>query len=169
MVIIVATSKVIGDIASKFGQEVLYTKVGAPYLSEEAAKGKAVLIGEEVGGVIWPEASLAKDGFLTAAKIAEALCEKPMSEWLSEFPFYYTVKGKIPCEPEKMEEKINSIPIPEDAEKVIKVDGVRINFKDSWVIFRPSGTEPVIRVFAESTSEDEAKALVQKYEKMLKG
>lgn len=163
----VATSKVVEDVAEKFGQEVIYTPVGAPYLSEEAAKGKCALSGEEVGGVIWPEVSLAKDGFLTAAKIAEAVCGKPLSGWLAEFPFYYNVKGKIPCEPEEMEGKIKGIPIPEDAEKVIRVDGVRINFRDSWVIFRPSGTEPVIRVFAESTSEAEAKALVEKYEKLI--
>ncbi|MBD3390069.1 phosphoglucomutase, partial [Candidatus Micrarchaeota archaeon] len=61
------------------------------------------------------------------------------------------------------------IQIPENAKKVIRVDGVRINFEDSWVIFRPSGTEPVIRVFAESTDENKAKALVEKYEKLLSG
>jgi phosphomannomutase len=49
------------------------------------------------------------------------------------------------------------------------VDGVRLNFADSWVIFRPSGTEPLIRVFAESTSEEKAKGLVEKYEKLLQG
>ena len=167
LVTTVATSKVIEDVANRFGQVVIYTKVGAPYLSEEAVKGEAVLIGEEVGGVIWPEASLAKDGFLTAAKIAEALVEKPMSKWLSEFPLYYNVKGKVPAEFEEMEAKIKEIPIPQDAEKVITVDGVRLNFSDSWVIFRPSGTEPVIRVFAEATSEAAARALVEKYEKML--
>ena len=79
------------------------------------------------------------------------------------------MKGKVPCKFEEMKAKVKGIQIPEDAKKVIKVDGVRINFEDSWVIFRPSGTEPVIRVFAESTDENKAKALVEKYEKMLKG
>ena len=63
---------------------------------------------------------------------------------------------------------MDSIPIPDDAESVVRVDGVRINFEDSWVIFRPSGTEPLIRVFAESTNEEKAKELVEKYEKLLK-
>jgi len=165
----VATSKAVADVAGKFGQRVDYTPVGAPYLSEVAAKGECAIAGEEVGGVIWPEASLAKDGFLTAAKIAEALCEKPLSEWLKEFPFYFNVKGKVPCEPSKMKERMDSIPLPEDAESVVRVDGVRINFPDSWVILRPSGTEPVLRVFAEATSEAKAKELVEKYEKMLRG
>ncbi|MFP3950253.1 MAG: phosphoglucosamine mutase [Candidatus Micrarchaeia archaeon] len=164
LVTTVATSKVVEDVANRFGQGVIYTPVGAPYLSEEAAKGKCAMAGEEVGGVIWPEVSLAKDGFLTAAKIAEALGEKPMGAWLEEFPFYYNVKGKVPCEFGKMQAKIETILIPEDAEKVIRVDGVRINFKDSWVIFRPSGTEPVIRVFAESTDEKKANELVKEYE-----
>ena len=164
LVTTVATSKVAEDVASKFGQEVIYTPVGAPYLSEEAVKGKCAMAGEEVGGVIWPEVSLAKDGFLTAAKIAESLCEKPMSAWLKEFPLYYNVKGKVECEFGKMQEKIKGIQIPENAKKVIRVDGIRINFEDSWVIFRPSGTEPVIRVFAESTDENKAKELVKEYE-----
>lgn len=164
----VATSKAAVDVAHKFGQKVIYTAVGAPYLSEAAAQGGCAIAGEEVGGVIWPEVSLAKDGFLTAAKVAEALCEKPMSEWLGEFPFYYNVKGKVSCEPSEVKGKMESIPVPPDAESVVRVDGVRINFKDSWVIFRPSGTEPLIRVFAESTSEEKAKALVEKYEKMLR-
>ncbi|MBN2122377.1 phosphoglucosamine mutase [Candidatus Micrarchaeota archaeon] len=163
----VATSKAVADVAQKFGQRIDYTAVGAPYLSELASKGECAIAGEEVGGVIWPEVSLAKDGFLTAAKIAEAVCGKPLSEWLAEFPFYYNVKGKVPCEPSEIEAKMDSIPIPEDAQ-VVRVDGVRLNFEDSWVIFRPSGTEPLIRVFAESTNEEKAKELVEKYEKLLK-
>lgn len=163
----VATSKAVADVAFEFGQRIDYTAVGAPYLSEVASKGECAIAGEEVGGVIWPEVSLAKDGFLTAAKIAEAVCEKPLSDWLKEFPFYFNVKGKVPCEPSEIKAKMDSIPIPEGAE-VVRVDGVRLNFEDSWVIFRPSGTEPLIRVFAESTSEEKAKALVAKYEKLLK-
>ncbi len=164
----VATSKAVADVAQKFGQRIDYTAVGAPYLSEAASKGECAIAGEEVGGVIWPEVSLAKDGFLTAAKIAEAVCEKPFSEWLEEFPFYYNVKGKVPCEPSEIKAKMDSIPIPDAVESVVRVDGVRLNFEDSWVIFRPSGTEPLIRVFAESTSEEKAKALVEEYEKLLR-
>lgn len=163
----VATSKAVEDVAKKFAQEVIYTKVGAPYLSEEAAKGRCVIAGEEVGGVIWPEVSLAKDGFLTAAKIAEAVSEKPLGAWLNKFPFYHIVKGKISGDPKKIMEKMNSLPLPKDAEKAIKIDGIRINFKDAWLIVRPSGTEPLVRVFAESTNKEKADALVKEYEKRL--
>ncbi len=165
----VATSKAVEDVAGKFAQEVIYTKVGAPYLSEEAAKGKCAIAGEEVGGVIWPEVSLAKDGFLTAAKIAEALCEKSLSNWLKEFPFYYNVKGRVKGDPKKIMDKMEKLPLPKDAEKVIKIDGIRINFKDSWVIVRPSGTEPLVRVFAESTDKEKAEKLVKEYEGKLSG
>lgn len=164
LVTTVATSKAVEDVANKFAQEVIYTKVGAPYLSEEAAKGKCAMAGEEVGGVIWPEVSLAKDGFLTAAKLAEALTEKPLSKWLGEFPLYYNVKGKIKGNPKEIMERMEKLPIPKEAEKTIKIDGIRINFRDSWVIVRPSGTEPLVRVFAESTDEEKAKELVKEYE-----
>ena len=164
LVTTVATSKAVEDVANRFGQEVIYTKVGAPYLSEEAATGKCAMAGEEVGGVIWPEVSLAKDGFLTAAKIAEALTEKKLSGWMEEFPFYYNIKGKIEGNPKEIMERMEKLPIPEEAEKILKIDGIRITLRDSWVIVRPSGTEPLVRVFAESTDENKAKELVKEYE-----
>lgn len=97
----VATSRVIEDIAAKFGVKVRYTKIGAPYLSEEMSRGKAAIGGEEVGGIIIPEISLAKDGFSSIAKIVEALSEKKLSEWLKEMPTYANVKEKIPADEKK--------------------------------------------------------------------
>ncbi|MFH2106651.1 MAG: phosphoglucosamine mutase [Candidatus Micrarchaeota archaeon] len=161
----VATSKAIEDIAKKNKCEIIYTKIGAPYLSEEMAKGGAVLGGEEVGGVIWPEVSLAKDGFLTAAKLVEALGEKKLSEWLKEVPAYHNEKMKISANKEQKEKIMRKV--KETAtEKINTIDGVRIDFEDAWVIIRPSGTENYIRVFAEAKTREKAKKLVEKYKKM---
>jgi phosphomannomutase/phosphoglucomutase len=161
----VATSRAIEDIAKRNKCEVIYTKIGAPYISEEMAKGKAVLGGEEVGGVMWPEVSLAKDGFLTAAKLVEALGEKKMSKWVKDIPVYYNEKTKIPADKgqkEKIMQRVKQIA----KGKLRTIDGIRIDSDDSWVIIRPSGTENYIRVFAEAKTKENAKELVERYRKM---
>ncbi|MCI0504252.1 phosphoglucosamine mutase [Candidatus Micrarchaeota archaeon] len=167
----VATSKAVEDVAKTLNLKTRYTAIGAPYLSEEVARGGAFMGGEEVGGVIWPESSLAKDGFLTAAKLAEALCEKPLSEWLKEVPVYFNVKIKLEADAKAKEEMVARVKAETRKRKLktIEVDGVRVNFKDSWVIVRASGTENYVRIFAEAKSEAEAKRLVQEYGGIARG
>jgi len=167
----VATSKAVEDVARRYGVKTRYTAIGAPYLCEEMMRKPAALGGEEVGGVIWPEFSLAKDGFLTAAKMAEAICEKPLGRWLGEVPAYYNVKRKIDADDKQKKVLIGRV--LEHAKKsrldYFDIDGVRVNLKDAWVIVRPSGTEPYVRIFAEAREGTEAKRLADEYEKIAKG
>ncbi len=167
----VATSKAVEDVAARFGLKTHYTAIGAPYLSEEAAKGGVFMGGEEVGGVIWPESSLAKDGFLTAAKLAEALCGKPLSAWLREVPTYYNVKTKLDADANAKKEIVARVLAHAKAGRLayITVDGVRVNMKDAWVIVRASGTENYVRIFAEAKSGAEAKKLAAEYERIARG
>lgn len=167
----VATSKVVEDVAAEYGCNTIYTKIGAPYLSEEVLRTNAIIGGEEVGGVIWPELSLAKDGFFTGAKMAEMLCEKKLSEWVEEIPTYFNEKTKIECNDDGKRKIVQGM--KEYAEKkkltVVSVDGVRINFTDSWVIVRASGTENYVRVFAEAKTKEKAKKLMEEYKKIAEG
>lgn len=167
----VATSKAVEDVAKTLNLKTRYTAIGAPYLSEEMAEGNAFMGGEEVGGVIWPESSLAKDGFLTAAKLAEALCVKPLSAWLKDVPTYFNVKTKLEADAKGKKEIVARVLAHAKAKKLahITVDGVRINFKDSWVIVRASGTENYVRVFAEAKTEKDARRLAEEYERIAKG
>ncbi|MEK6979812.1 MAG: phosphoglucosamine mutase [Candidatus Micrarchaeota archaeon] len=171
----VATSRAVEEIAARFGCKTIYTKIGAPYLSEAVAnsKGAILMAGEEVGGVIWPQFSLAKDGFLTAAKIVEFMCEsgKSLSALLDGVPLYYNEKTKIECNAEQKEKIVSGMRAYAQDKKLdaILIDGVRINFDDdfgSWVICRASGTEDYVRVFAESKDKKKAKELVERYKKM---
>jgi phosphomannomutase/phosphoglucomutase len=167
----VATSKAVEDVASKFGCKTIYTKVGAPYMSEEMAKGKAAIAGEEVGGVIYPELSLAKDGIFTAAKIVEAICGKPLSKWMEEIPAYYNVKARVECGEKGKKSILDGINrhAKQKGYKIMDIDGIRLTFDDSWVIVRASGTEPYVRIFGEAKSKGKAEALVKEYEKLAKG
>ncbi len=165
----VATSLAIDEIANMYGSKVIYTKIGAPYLSEEISKGNAVIAGEEVGGVIWPEISLAKEGIFTAAKIVEAICEKPLSEWLKEVPDYKNIKEKIPAD-EKMKKEVVERArrhAQENNLSFIDIDGVRINLEDGWVIVRASGTENYVRIFAEAKTEERAREILNKYKSIV--
>jgi phosphomannomutase/phosphoglucomutase len=163
----VATSMVASEIAKKYGWDVVYTKVGAPYMSEKVAKTKNVILaGEEVGGVIWPELSLAKDGFMTAAKIVELFVKdgRRLSEIVEkELPEYHFVKTKIPCknqEKKKIMERIKK-EMKKEYGRVITIDGARAEYEGGWVIVRASGTEPIIRIFSENREEKKAKEVME--------
>jgi len=167
----VATSKAVEDVAAKNGCKVRYTAIGAPALCEEMARKPAAIGGEEVGGVIWPQLSMAKDGLMTGAMLAQALCEKPLSAWLKDIPLYYNVKLKIEADAKGRKEIMSRVLAFAKKSKLdyITLDGVRVNMKDAWVIVRPSGTEDYVRVFAEARSEGDAKKLASEYEKVARG
>lgn len=136
------------------------------------AKGLGVIAGEEVGGVIWPELSLAKDGFLTAAKMVEAICDKPLSKWIEQIPKYYNVKTKLEAKSDKEKNQIVDRVKSEMKKrklKTIDIDGIRADLDDSWVICRPSGTENYVRIFAEAKSEENAKALLVEWKRIAEG
>lgn len=166
----VATSKAVEDVAAKKGCKVRYTAIGAPYLCEEMLKKPAALGGEEVGGVIWPDLSLAKDGFLTAAMLAKSLGEKPLGQWLREVPEYHNVKHKVKASEEQKKRMVEKAlgHAKKNELRYNDIDGVRIDMKDSWVIVRPSGTEEYVRIFAEAQTPQRAKQLVDEYEKIVK-
>ncbi|MBI5223361.1 phosphoglucosamine mutase [Candidatus Micrarchaeota archaeon] len=165
----VATSRAATDAAENLGMRVRLTAIGAPYLSEEMSKNPGAIGGEEVGGVIWPQISLAKDGFFTAAKLYEALSKAPLSQWLAQIPKYENVKIKIKADRNEEKKKMVQNVINHAKKNKLKystIDGVRIDFPDSWVIVRASGTENYIRIFAEAKILQKAKDLTREYEKI---
>ncbi|MFA5077173.1 MAG: phosphoglucosamine mutase [Candidatus Micrarchaeia archaeon] len=163
----VATSRAAEDVARKYGAKTIYTRVGAPYLSEAMTENDVAIAGEEVGGVIWREISLAKDGPATAVKLMELMAEKPLSSWTAELPQYFNAKTKIQFSKEKKLEAIERLSKSTKG-KVNKLDGVRMDFEDSWVIVRASGTEDYIRIFAEAKTREKAEKLVKEYGKIVK-
>lgn len=164
----VATSRAVEDACAALGAKTAYTKVGAPYLSEKMVelKGKAVSGGEEVGGIIWPGFSLAKDGIYAAAKIAEMVCDKKLSELVGELPVYYNAKAKPEAAPEKKETGLAAAKKHAQGSggKLTLVDGVRVDFEDGWVIVRASGTENAMRIFAEAKTQKRAEALMKEFQ-----
>ncbi|MEM3690361.1 MAG: phosphoglucosamine mutase [Candidatus Micrarchaeia archaeon] len=166
----VATSNAVADVAKERGGVIEYVKVGGPYLSRRAKELNAVIAGEEAGGVLWPSIHFGKDGFITALKIIERMCkeERALSSLIAEMPEYYNAKTKIECPDEKKQKVLKEFKERVRGEgRVNTGDGVRVDFDDSWVIVRASGTENLIRIFAEAKSKRKADELLRKYKKIV--
>ncbi|MGC8849079.1 MAG: hypothetical protein ACP5QI_01230 [Candidatus Bathyarchaeia archaeon] len=83
---------------------------------------------------------------------------------MGELPRYYTVKTKIPCPDEAKDAVIGEIASTVKASRLETLDGVKAWFDDgSWILIRPSGTEPIIRIFAEAPTMEKAQSLVDEY------
>lgn len=160
----VATTNAIADIAKKYGSGVEYTKVGGPYISKRMREVSAVIGGEEAGGIVWPELHLGKDGIMSAVRIVEHACKtgKQLSELLASVPIYYNSKTKMECGENEKAKIIAGVGRIARG-KITRIDGVRIDFEDSWVIVRASGTEGYVRIFAEAKTQNRADALVREY------
>lgn len=171
----VATSRVVEEAAAAHGAKTEYTDVGAPYLSERVhALGERVaMAGEEVGGIVWPSFSLAKDGVLAAGKLLEMAAYAPLSEWVDTLPSFFTSKLKIACPPganlrlAAMLQKELQSDLPSHALLKPLKGGFRIDFESAWVLVRASGTENYVRVFAEAREQEEADSLARQYQLMV--
>ena len=128
--------------------------------------GRAVSGGEEVGGIIWPGFSLAKDGIFAAAKMAEMACGRKLSELVAELPEYSNSKSKVGADSDEAK-STGLLAAGKYAEKsggkITLIDGVRVDFQDSWVIIRASGTENYMRIFAEAKKQKDADALMAEF------
>ena len=154
----VSSSRCVEDVVKDAGGDVVYTAVGSPVVAETMLKVNAVFGGEGNGGLIFPEHLHARDGAMCAAKILELMAVegKPISELVKVVPKYYTLKTKVQCR-----DKIQLLKgLKEEFPDANLMDGARIDYEDGWVLIRPSGTEPIARIFAEGKTEDKAKELL---------
>jgi phosphomannomutase/phosphoglucomutase len=166
----VSSSSCVEDVVRKNGGEILYSKVGAPIVARTMFEKGAVFGGEENGGMIFPEHQYCRDGAMAAAKVVEmlAITGESLSKLVSELPVYHNTKTKVTCQDEKKPEALEKMAEAVASENVDKTDGLKIYFDSEWILIRPSGTEPIIRVYAEARSREQADALAERYSKMLK-
>jgi phosphomannomutase/phosphoglucomutase len=166
----VSSSQLIQDIATEFRGKVVWTKVGSVVVSHTMKKIGAKLGGEENGGVFYGPHQPVRDGAMTTALILEIMAhtKETLSRLLDKLPKYYLKKDKIQC-PNNIKEKVLDTLLVEVKElKIDNTDGVKIYFSDkSSILIRPSGTEPLIRFYAEAKTQDKANALVTTYKKKL--
>jgi len=157
----VSSSALVGDIAEKYGGRVVWTQVGSIYVARTMMATGAIFGGEGNGGLIFPEFQYCRDGGMSAATMLEMLAHtgEKLSEIVKGMPAYRSVKEKIKCGDKAAVMK--NIEANVKGEKVDTTDGIKVFKPEGWVLIRMSGTEPIIRVFAESKTDAGAKKLAE--------
>jgi len=157
-----STSRMIDDVAGKFGVEVIRTKVGEVNVAEKMKETGSVIGGEGNGGVMDPRVHLARDSLVAIALILECLAETglTLSRLAASLPSYHMIKKKVDCSRDFAYEVIERIRRHYRRQKLDLRDGVRVDWRRKWLHVRPSGTEPALRIIAEGRTSREARALV---------
>lgn len=165
----VSSSSMVEEVVKGSGGTIEYTAVGSPIVARRMIESGAVFGGEENGGLIFPEQQYCRDGGMTIAKMLECVVkEGSLTDQVSKLPVYYTVKKKIECPNDMKKHVMEHIANSSADAKIDNTDGMKIIFDDGWVLARPSGTEPIFRIYSESKDEKVAAERADKYESIVK-
>ena len=170
VVVPVNTSRKVMDSIASGGGEVELTPIGSPIIARRIGNVNGIIGGEGNGGVIFPENMFCRDGMMTAAKMVEVLAnnERTLSQLVSDLPEYIIMRSKYEC-PDHLKTKVLER-VKEFAQglDILDIDGVKIEKDDWWVLFRPSGTEPIFRVTTEARDAQTAQQKLDEYKVILK-
>ncbi|MDH4213426.1 MAG: phosphoglucosamine mutase [Candidatus Thorarchaeota archaeon] len=161
----VDSSLVLDETVQKRGGEVIRTPVGDIQVAMKVKETGAVMGGEACGVFIFPEFQLAPEPFLAACRILEMMARtgRSFGDLIGDIPVYPLIKAKVRCPNEKkthvMQELTKVLPKAlENVTQILTVDGIGVILKEGWILVRPSGTEPLIRI----TCEGPTRKLVEK-------
>ena len=122
--------------------------------------------GGENGGLIFADFQYCRDGAMAVAKMLEIVATKGKLSGLNDrIPAYCQCKKKTGCPEEKKQGVMEKLAKDASGKRVDTTDGVKIYFEEGWVIVRPSGTEPIFRIFSESKSAEKAEQVAEQYKK----
>ncbi len=160
-----SSSRALRDVTRKHGCEYNASAVGEVNVTTLMKKTGAVIGGEGNGGVIYPEAHYGRDAFVGIALFLTLLAKsgKKVSELKAGYPPYSIAKNKVQLTPEiDVDAILESLKERYSGENITDIDGVKIDFADSWVHLRKSNTEPIIRVYSEAATMQQAEELAAK-------
>jgi phosphomannomutase len=153
------------DLTTARGLSYQAAAVGEVNVVSKMKETKAVIGGEGNGGIIYPESHYGRDALVGIALFLSHLAEKKLkiSELRNSYPTYVISKNKIELDASTPVDDIleQTKALFKDAD-INTIDGVKIDFADEWVHLRKSNTEPIIRIYAESTSKQKADDLAQR-------
>lgn len=157
-----STSRMIDDIAARFGGRVVRTPVGEANVVQAMLKEGSIIGGEGNGGVIDPRIVPGRDSLVGMAYVLNLLADtgKTLSQLVAELPRYEIVKTKFECRREDANRAVEAIKKEFANEKVDTQDGIRIDWDRAWVHARPSNTEPIMRIIAEAPDRATADAKI---------
>ena len=164
------TSMVVSDVATNRKGKVVLTKVGSIEVSRTVVRERALLGGEENGGIFYSPHHPVRDGTMAAILVTNSIIKnrKPVSELIGRLPRYYMVKEKIPCKEGTKERAINALKTCLRDRTSSTLDGVRVDIGGGgWVLVRASGTEPLLRLYAEAKTEDKLEEILDEFRPMV--
>jgi phosphomannomutase / phosphoglucomutase len=166
----VSSSTLVKDVADAFKGKIVWTKVGSVTVAQTMKKLHANLGGEENGGIFYGPHQPVRDGAMSTALILEIMARtgKKLSRLIRELPEYFIDKGKIECKEEQKGKILKKLMLEVKGMNINTIDGVKIWFDDKRaILIRPSGTEPIFRLYAEAKTENKAQKLVKEYTEKL--
>lgn len=160
-----SSSRALRDVTMRHGCNYSAAAVGEVNVVAKMKGTGAVIGGEGNGGVIYPEAHYGRDALVGVALFLTLMAKsgKKVTELKAGYPPYEIVKEKIQLTPElDVDAILCAVKAQFAGEQITDIDGVKIDFADSWVHLRKSNTEPIIRIYAEAASQDKAAALASR-------
>lgn len=160
-----SSSRALRDVTQKHGGTYQASAVGEVNVVQLMKDTNAIIGGEGNGGIIYPESHYGRDSLVGVALFLSHLANLDMTckELRMSYPSYFMSKNKIQLTPQIDVDKILEVMANKyKNEDVLVIDGVKVNFETEWVHLRKSNTEPIIRIYTESTSQDNADNLAQR-------
>jgi len=162
----VTSSSVVDMVLGKEGVKIYRTKVGAKHIVKKMLQEDLILGFEENGGIIYSPHVFTRDGGITTVLTMNVMAyfDDKLSKIMASLPKLYQVKEKLPL-PDKQKavdilKKLYEM-YRDKCTKIEMIDGIKLFFSiDEWVLVRPSGTEPILRIFSETNTRSKAKKLV---------
>ncbi|MCM1505022.1 MAG: phosphoglucosamine mutase [Muribaculum sp.] len=157
-----SSSRALRDVTVGHGCSYSAAAVGEVNVVTKMKETGAVIGGEGNGGVIYPELHYGRDALVGVALFLTLLAKsgKKVSELKKTYPAYAIAKNKIELTPNiNVDAILDAVKQKYASETITDIDGVKIDFPDSWVHLRKSNTEPIIRIYSEAATMDEANAL----------
>ncbi len=157
-----SSTRALSDVTQRHGAEYSAAAVGEVNVVEKMKAQNAIIGGEGNGGVIYPASHYGRDALVGIALFLTQLAKsgKKVSELRAEYPSYFMSKQKIDLTPDiNIDKLLQQIKEKFAHERVTDIDGVKIDFPDKWVHLRKSNTEPIIRIYSEAKSQQEAEAI----------
>ena len=167
-----SSTRALRDITEKHGGNYAAAAVGEVNVTTKMKEVGAVIGGEGNGGVIYPECHYGRDALVGIALFLTALAKRggKVSELRATLPDYFIAKNRVDLTPETdVDALLAKVKELYKDEQVNDIDGVKIDFADRWVHLRKSNTEPIIRVYSEAPTMDEAEELGRKIMDVITG
>jgi len=160
-----SSSRALRDLTQNHGQKYRASAVGEVNVVQLMKDTNAIIGGEGNGGIIYPEAHYGRDSLVGVALFLTYLAEKKtlVSALKESYPVYFMSKNKIELTPDlDVDAILETVQENHKKEQITTIDGVKIDFSENWVHLRKSNTEPIIRIYTEAKSQEEADELAQK-------